>query len=118
MKKQNKKELEEKIKELEKLEVMKDEAYERKTYLSDLNMNDARVLFRIRTRTIKCKMNQSCSQATKASLWKCQGCGKIDTQIHILYCPSYKHLRDGKSLYNDQDLVNYFREVLKLRDNE
>ena len=97
---------------------MKDEAYERKTYLSDLNMNDARVLFRIRTRTIKCKMNQSSSQANKASLWQCQGCGNVDTQTHILYCPSYQHLRERKSLDNDQDLVNYFTEVLKLRDDE
>ena len=52
----------------------------------------------------------------KSSLWKCEDCGYVDTQSHILNCPAYQELREGKSLNCDADLVTYFAEVLKLRE--
>ena len=81
----NEKELKEKIRHLDKLHEMKEESYVQKAYLTELNLEDARMMFRIRTRSIKCKMNHSSSYANKASLWQCPGCGYIDTQSHILY---------------------------------
>ena len=35
---------------LEKLEAMKEESYERKDYLKELNMEEARTFFRLRSR--------------------------------------------------------------------
>ena len=112
--KKNGMELKEKILKMEKLEVMKNESYGLKDYLSDLSLEDARMLFRVRTKTLKCKMNQS--RHNRESLWKCKACGCIESQSHIMHCPAYQQLREGKSLENDEDLAIYFREVLKLRD--
>ena len=80
-------------------------------------MNEARTLFRVRTKMIKCKMNQSSDRFNRSSLWKCEDCGYVDTQAHILNCPAYQELREGKSLNCDADLVTYFSDVLKLRED-
>ena len=49
-------------------------------------------------------------------LWKCAHCDMIDSQTHIVHCVSYKHLREGKDLEEDKDLVKYFRDVIALRE--
>ena len=54
----------------------------------------------------------------RSSLWKCEDCGYVDTQSHIIHCPAYQGLREGKSLNSDDDLVAYFSEVLKLREGD
>ena len=62
-------------------------------------------------------MNQSSSRFNKQTLWQCSGCGCVDTQSHILHCAAFQHLREGKSIENDQDLVDYFTQVLKIRED-
>ena len=113
----NGEELKEKIRKLEKLEVMKKERFEQKDYLRSLSLEQARVLFRVRTRMVNCKLNQSSSRANKVSLWRCDECGFIDSQSHILHCPAYQDLRMGKDLNSDLDVANYFKQVLLLRDD-
>ena len=81
-----------------------------------MSLHDARLYFRIRTGTVKCKMNQSSDKYNKETLWKCSGCGNIDSQKHIMWCPAFKELREGKSMDSDIDIVNYFRKVLKIRE--
>ena len=96
---------------------MTKENFEEKEYLSKMTMSDARMLFRIRSKTNDAQMNQQSNQLNAKNLWKCRECGNIDTQSHILWCPYFSSLRDGKSLDNDQDLVNYFRDVFKTRED-
>ena len=100
----------------DKLEEMKKEEYEEKDYLSNLSMEKARMLFRVRTKTFHCKFNQSSDKSNKESLWQCRACGYIETQSHIIHCPAYKDLREGKSLDSDEDLAEYFQKVLKVRE--
>ena len=81
-----------------------------------MSMYNARVNFSLRTHMFKCKMNFMNDPAYKAEMWRCNSCETcIDSQSHILYCPAYKELREGKSLTSDDDVVNYFREVMKIR---
>ena len=115
--KKNESELKEKIKDYDKLVSMKQENFEQKEYLTQMSLKDSRLMFRVRTKTIKCKMNQSSSRFNKQTLWQCSGCGCIDTQSHILHCAAFQHLREGKSIENDQDLVDYFTQVLKIRED-
>ena len=61
-------------------------------------------------------MNQPSNPVNRATLWKCTGCGYVDSQAHILWCPAYQELREGKSLSSDIDLVEYYRKVLAIRD--
>ena len=64
------------------------------------------------------KWNKRIDKCHQKSLWICEECGNIDKQSHIVWCPSFASLREGKSLDNDADLVRYFQEVLKIREEK
>ena len=50
-------------------------------------------------------------------LWRCDSClSAIETQSHVLYCPAYTELRKGKNLESNEDLTEYFKKVLKIRE--
>ena len=88
-----------------------------KDYIKEMTLQEARTKFRLRSRTIKCAMNQASDPKNIADLWKCKACMvSIGTQSHILWCPAYKQLREGKSLDNDLDVVQYYLKVVKLRE--
>ena len=87
----------------------------RATYLEEMNLVEARTFFLIRTRIVKCKTNQSSDPYNRSTLWRCEDCGYVDTQSHIIHCPAYKDIWSGRSLNSDSDVVSYFSEVLKWR---
>ena len=62
-------------------------------------------------------MNQQSDRENTKNLWKCTECGNVDTQSHNLWCPYFSTLREGKSIESDDDLVQYFREVFKIRED-
>ena len=113
---QNEDKLRKLIKKSSKLEIMKGESYGEKSYISDMKMQDARVKLSLRSRMYECKMNFLNNPVFKAEMWRCDSCQScVDSQSHILYCPAYQQLREGKSLSSDQDIVSYFKEVLAIR---
>ena len=80
-------------------------------------MEDSRVKFKWRTQMIDCKFNYKSDPVNSAELRRCDSCQtSIDTQDHILWCPSYSELREGKDIKNDRDLIEYMKKVLKIRD--
>ena len=83
-----------------------------------MTIPNARMMFRMRSKMVSCKMNMSSKRSNIETVWKCHSCmsGAIKTQSHILYCEAYKPLREGKSLDYDKDLVEYFRKVMEIRD--
>ena len=94
-----------------------EDKFELQPYLTNLQTNQARQQFRLRsfmTKTVK--MNFPSDVGFKKQLWKCQHCPNIDTQAHIQHCPAYEHLRAGKNLDNDQDMVKYFQQVIAMRE--
>ena len=93
------------------------ENFKLKTYISEMNVTDARTLFRVRSQTTDVQMNQRSNKAHARNLLKCSECGNIDTQSHILWCPFHAHLREGKSLDSDSDLVEYMRKVFVIRED-
>ena len=79
-------------------------------------MADARIKFRIRSKmTNDVKMNQQSDKANARKLWKCSECWNIDSQSHVVWCPFYADLRERKSLDNDENPIDYFGEVMKIR---
>ena len=63
------------------------------------------------------KMNYPSDPKNSHELWKCPHCDFIDSQRHIiLTCPAYQHLRVNKFFEKDHDLVQFFQEVLKMRE--
>ena len=61
-------------------------------------------------------LNFSSDKKFSSKLWQCPHCDRTDSQSHILACISYKQPREGKDLYSDRDLIQYFREVIALRE--
>ena len=41
----------------------------------------------------------------------------IESQSHLLWCPAYKNLREEKNLNNDDDLLEYVKKVLEIRQD-
>ena len=94
-----------------------DEIFEKKDYITAMNISDARTNFRLRSNTTNCKMNRKSDPGYAANLWKCDACGNLDTQCHIMWCPAFTPLREGLDVDNDKDVVHYFQEVFKIREN-
>jgi hypothetical protein len=92
------------------------ESFGLKEYISNLQMSDARTKFRLRSFTTNVKMNRKSDPTYAAELWKCDGCGNLDTQSHIMWCPGFAPLREGLDIDNDKDVIHYFQEVFKLRE--
>ena len=93
------------------------EEYCTKEYLKTMNMSNARLHFRIRTKMVQTiAFNFSSDPQFVNRLWRCVHCERMDSMSHVLNCEGYRYLREGKDLSNDLDLVNYFRDVILLRD--
>ena len=70
---------------------------------------------------VKCKMNYSSDRRNVSSSWRCDSCmrmGKlsIESQPHILICPAYRELREGRSMSSLEDITEYYRKVMIIRD--
>ena len=97
---------------------MQDENFGTKQYLKEYRLNEARTFFKFRSKMLDFKFNYKSNPSHSRELWKCDSCqSAIETQEHILWCPAYQELREGKSLDNDKDLVGYFVSVMKIREN-
>ena len=84
--------------------------------MKSLNLPDARLKFAPRARmTRSVQINFKGDPKFKKNSWKCHDCCIVDTQEHILRCPSYQSLRTGKDL-GKANLVDYFRKVIKIRE--
>ena len=98
-------------------EILKEEQYEIKEYVKSMNMHDGRMKFQIRSKMVKnIAFNYSSDPKYSSRLWHCTHCDRMDSQSHVLTCESYKHLREGKDLSSDPDLVKYFKDVISLRE--
>ena len=94
------------------------ENFEMKPYLLNLKLSVARDKFRLRSQTTRTvKMNFFNDKKYSADLWRCWHCPSMDSQSHIRVCPAYQKFREGRDLDNDLDLVNFFQQVIKLRDS-
>ena len=109
--------LKQKMEKMTKLKNISEEKFERKDYLENKKILDARTMFRYRTGMYKCKMNFRHVHKFKEELWMCDSCqSQIDTQSHVLFCPAYQQLRAGKDMFNTNDLTTYLVKVIQIRE--
>ena len=93
------------------------ENFETQSYVVNMKLEDARTKFRLRCSMLRnVKMNQKYNQVFARQLWTCDQCGKIDSQSHIMWCPSLLSLKEGLDVDNDLDVVRYYQKVMKLRE--
>ena len=93
------------------------ESLDIKDYVKNMKLRDARTNFRIRSNMLNFKMNRKNDQMYAQDLWKCDDCHSMDSQAHIVWCPAYAALREGKNLESDRDLVEYYQKVMKIRED-
>ena len=113
----DKKEIEEKYQKYKKLDkIIGDDPTTAKDYMKQKCLADTRMIFRLRTEMVNVKDNMR--NKYKGSSVNCDACNlKVaESQIHVMVCPGYEDIRVGKDMMKDRDLVNYFREVLMLRE--
>ena len=95
-----------------------EETFEIKPYIKQLSISLARDKFRLRSHMMRTvKMNFSSDKKYMADLWRCWHCPCVDSQAHIQICPAYQQFREGKDMNNDKDLVEFYRKVIKMRDD-
>lgn len=93
---------------------MTKEGFMRKEYLTQMNLSSARVNFSLRSKMLDVKFNYSAK--FEKELWLCDSCcSSIETQSHLLFCPAYSTLREGKDLSNDDHLIGYIQSVMQIR---
>ena len=81
-----------------------------------MKLRDARTYFCICGDMIKAKMNMKHNSNYAKKLWKCDDCQCMDSQAHIIWCPAFAPLREGKDLNSNSDLVLYCQQVIKIRE--
>ena len=100
-----------------KLREIKDEEIGKpKDYMMTGFISDCRLQFRIRTNMVELKANMK--GRFKDGDYSCIGCGDkttIENQSHVIRCPAYADMRKGLNLEKNEDLVNYFRQVMLKR---
>ena len=95
---------------------MASENFKIRPYISELTLSESRTMFKFRSQmTQYVKMNYKNEVQFSKSLWKCDRCGNVDTQSHLIWCPFYKQLRIGKDLQNNRDLCKYLHDIYKDR---
>ena len=93
-----------------------DEIVKGNAYFSIENLHNVRTIFRFRMELFEAKLNFKQKPEYKSEGYMCESCEReIDENTHVLFCPSYKSLREGKDLYSDSDLSEYLRKVLFIR---
>ena len=81
-------------------------------------LRNSRTKFRLRSHMLNVKMNRKADPKNSEKLWKCDYCLSLDTQSHIVWCPAFASLREGKNLHDENDLIDYVNSVMKARDND
>ena len=61
------------------------------------------------------KLNFPSDPRYKSQGFQCDYCPLISSQSHIKVCVEYEHLREGKDLENDCDMIQYLVDVIKYR---
>ena len=96
---------------------LEEESLQIKDYVESMKLRDARMLFRLRSGMVNAKMNRKNDRQYSMDLWRCNDCHSMDSQSHIMWCPAYAGLREGKDLKCDKDLVKYYQQVMKIRED-
>jgi hypothetical protein len=93
------------------------EDFETKPYLKNLNVHDARIIFKKRSSMMQhVELKYMSDVRNMKTLWQCDSCqSSVDSMGHVLRCPSYLQLRAGKDFSSNQDLARYLHDVFMIR---
>ena len=115
------KEMKEELGNSSKLQDIQHEDYrEIQSYFKEKSIENTRFSFRIRTKLLL-NIPGNCKNMYKNNKpgLKCSHCTEeVMTQVHCISCPGMTQMRDGLELDRIEDMVVYFRRILKARDRK
>ena len=89
-------EIKDEIKTYKKMNILRQEKTKKNDYIKGENISNARLIFKHRCDMFDSKMNYKNNQTYKAENYLCDSCeSKQDDNLHVLYCESYKELREN-----------------------
>ena len=92
------------------------ESYGKKMYLALHRIQDVREMFRTRWGLLPFAGNYSNDRRFAKTSWRCR-CGEREVEEHLTRCPVYSDISSMFSdLSDDQQLVDFYREVLERRE--
>ena len=84
-----------------------------KEYFKEKSLVATREMFRIRTNMNELRGNFKHSKKNLSTGVLCVACGLVEeVNSHVMDCPMYGDLRQGKDFSENRDLVTYFWEVM------
>ena len=107
---------------MDKLENIKHEDFTKpQSYMSECNIEKARMMFSLRARMFHCRGNHHGSYTVgNRGCEACVTAGNTEveeeTQCHLSRCPEYEPLRQGLDLSQQDDLIQYFTAVMRMRE--
>ena len=94
------------------------ERFEVKDYIKHLDYENAKLKFRLRSKT--CPTIETHFKSDKNftdDLWECWECSLLDTSSHILrQCSHYEDIRQQFDLDDDEQKISFFRRIIEERE--
>ena len=114
---ENENEMKQMMKKSIKCYEIKKESFGLKPYFRELNVTQIRTKFRAKAKMIQVKFNFKNDGKNSTENWVCDSCERsaIESQSHIMWCEAYAHLRIGKDISCDKDLIQYLNNVMNIR---
>ena len=96
------------------------EPFEIKDYIKHLDYEDAKLNFRLRSKTCPTiKTHFKSDKKFTDDLWECWECSFLDTSSHILrQCVHYEDIRQQFDLDDDDQKISFFRRVIEEREKK
>ena len=106
---------------MDKMKVIQAESWGLKEYVKSVNLYSVRSTWELRAYMLKVAGNYSHHSRYLATDWRCQACQLQvrEDQDHLATtCDGYKDLREGKDMDDDKEMVDFFRMVMRRREQQ
>ena len=90
-----------------------------KPKLFSLSLSQARTKFALDSKMLKTvKSLYSSDRKNEEDRWECRQCTRVCSIRHLKICPYFEEERKNRNLLEDDDLISYFQEIIKIRMND
>ena len=104
---------------LKKMKIMIDNDCELKDYVKNGNVYSARKAWEVKSFMLRVAGNYPAHKKYESTGWRCQACPYMvrEDQDHLTHCSGYSDLRIGADFDNDEELIKFYRKVMKRRED-
>ena len=103
---------------MDKMRMTREEVCGIKSYVKTGTLYSVLSTWKVRSYMLRVAGNYSHHQRYARSGWQCRACSRQvrEDQDHLLQCEGYSDLVQGKNMDEDEELVQFYREVMARRE--